>query len=72
MGDASNPSIDDEHEVVLEAAYEAGYFEHPRRTAGEEIAASLDLSPAAFQIRLQEATAACVERYLAERDEADD
>lgn len=33
---------------VLRAAYEAGYYERPRATTGEEIAAELDISVATF------------------------
>jgi PAS domain S-box-containing protein len=40
--------LTDRQRAVLEAAYYGGYFEWPRNRSGEEIAASLDISPATF------------------------
>lgn len=39
---------DRQHEVLC-AAFEAGYYERPRRKTGEEIAAELGISPTTFQ-----------------------
>lgn len=38
---------------VLQAAYFAGYFEHPRRSTGNEIADTLDISSSTFHQHLQ-------------------
>lgn len=71
MTNASDSSLENEQSEVLQAAYEAGYFERPRRIPGTDVAEALGLSPATFQHRLQEALAVCVEQCLAERDGAD-
>jgi len=42
-----NRLTDRQHEVI-ETAYEMGYFEHPRRTNGSEIADALDISLSTF------------------------
>lgn len=41
--------------AVLEAAYAAGYFEWPRETSGDELAASLDISPPTLHEHLRAA-----------------
>lgn len=41
--------------VVLDASYHSGYFEWPRRTSGEEVADSLDISPATYSQHLRKA-----------------
>lgn len=38
--------------TVLEAAYVAGYFERPRKSTGQEIAASLDIASPTFHQHL--------------------
>ena len=40
---------------VVQAAYHGGFFDWPRRTTGEEIAASLDISPPAFHNHVRSA-----------------
>lgn len=44
--------LTDRQREVLETAYEAGYFEHPRETNAESIAATLDISPSTFREHL--------------------
>ncbi|AGN01007.1 Bacterio-opsin activator HTH domain protein [Salinarchaeum sp. Harcht-Bsk1] len=41
--------LTDRQREVLHAAFEAGYYERPRRKTGEEIAEELDISPTTFQ-----------------------
>jgi len=40
--------LTDRQREVLETAYDAGYFERPRETTGEELAAELGIRPATF------------------------
>ncbi|MFB6172928.1 MAG: bacterio-opsin activator domain-containing protein [Haloarculaceae archaeon] len=40
--------LTDRQREVVQAAYHAGYFASPRERTGEEVAAALDISPAAF------------------------
>lgn len=40
--------LTDRQREVVQSAYHGGFFEWPRETTGEEIAASLDISPPAF------------------------
>lgn len=40
--------LTDRQREVLRVAYEAGYFERPRETTGEELADELDIRPATF------------------------
>ncbi|AXR80524.1 helix-turn-helix domain-containing protein [Natrarchaeobaculum sulfurireducens] len=47
-----NPVTDEQHRALL-TAYELGYFEEPRKTSLEELAAALDLSPSAVNGRLR-------------------
>lgn len=47
--------LTDRQREVLEAAYFSGFFEWPRRSTGEEIAASLDISQPAFLQHLRAA-----------------
>ena len=46
-----------EQRVALEAAVEHGYYETPRETTAETIAAALDVPQSTFQYRLQRAEA---------------
>ena len=45
--------LTDRQRVVLETAHAAGYFERPRRSSGEDLAASLDISPSTFYQHLR-------------------
>ena len=62
----------------MDAAYHSGFFEWPRDTSGEEVAASLDVSPPTFHQHLRKAERKLFESLLsapmgetgAERDEA--
>jgi len=47
--------LTDRQRTVLETAYYAGFFEWPRVTAGNELAASLDVSPPTFHQHLRKA-----------------
>ncbi|WP_129116922.1 bacterio-opsin activator domain-containing protein [Halegenticoccus tardaugens] len=46
--DAFDGTLTDRQREVLETAYLAGYFEWPRGSTAEEVAASLDISPPTF------------------------
>jgi predicted DNA binding protein len=51
--------------TVLEAAYRAGYFDWPRRrTTGEELAASLDISSSTLHQHLRVATRKALDEYF--------
>lgn len=45
--------LTDRQQMVLETAYFSGYFEWPRATTGEEVAASLDLAPSTLSQHLR-------------------
>ncbi|PSP94741.1 hypothetical protein BRC91_04630 [Halobacteriales archaeon QS_4_62_28] len=47
--------LTDRQRTALETAYHAGFFEWPRVTAGDELAASLDVSPPTFHQHLRKA-----------------
>lgn len=49
---------------ALLAAYEAGYYESPRKTTASELAAEFGVSQQAFSERLQRGTAAFIENAL--------
>jgi HTH-type transcriptional regulator, bacterioopsin transcriptional activator and related proteins len=51
---------------VVRTAYHAGYFESPRRSAGQEVAASLDISPQAFYKHVRAAQRALFEATIGE------
>lgn len=63
---AVDERLTDRQEEVLRAAYEAGYYERPRRMTGEEIAADLDISAATFSQHIR----AAERNLLATLDEA--
>lgn len=46
-------TLTDRQQTVLATAYHAGYFEWPRDTSGEEVAAKLGISPATFTQHLR-------------------
>ncbi|WP_338739727.1 helix-turn-helix domain-containing protein [Haloplanus salilacus] len=58
--------LTDAQRDALLAAYEAGYFEEPRGTSLEELAADLDISPTAVGGRIRRGTSRLVERTLVE------
>lgn len=45
--------LTDRQRTVLETAYVGGYFDRPRRSTGEDLAASLDVSPSTFYQHLR-------------------
>lgn len=47
--------LTDRQRATVEAALAAGYFERPRRSNGEEVAAALDVSPSTFSQHLRAA-----------------
>lgn len=73
--DASGPvlslfdsvSIRPERSRVLELAAERGYYETPRETTLEELAAELDWPRSTVSYRLRKAEAALVEEYLSSK-----
>lgn len=62
--DAPTPPLTDAQREALAAAYESGYFDEPRRTSLEELAAELDVSSTAVGGRIRRGTAALVETML--------
>ena len=52
---AFEETLTDRQRSVLETAYFAGHFEWPRDSSGQEIAESLDISPATFSQHLRAA-----------------
>lgn len=53
FGEAIEERLTQRQREVLEAAHDAGYYEWPRRTDGEEIAAELGISPSTFREHLR-------------------
>ncbi|MFC7232696.1 helix-turn-helix domain-containing protein [Saliphagus sp. GCM10025308] len=47
--------LTDRQRAALVAAYQAGYFEWPRESSGEDVAASLDVAPPTFHQHLRKA-----------------
>ncbi|MFC7095747.1 GAF domain-containing protein [Halobaculum marinum] len=47
--------LTDRQRTALEAAYHAGFFEWPRDTSGEEVAAAMDVAPPTFHQHLRKA-----------------
>ncbi|UTF53585.1 PAS domain S-box protein [Natronosalvus rutilus] len=47
--------LTDRQRAALNAAYHAGYFEWPRESSGEDVAASLDVAPPTFHQHLRKA-----------------
>jgi predicted DNA binding protein len=47
--------LTDRQRTALEAAYAAGFFEWPRDSSGEEVAASMNVSPPTFHQHLRKA-----------------
>lgn len=70
-GAADRPSPEDRlterQREVLEAAYEAGYFERPRETTGEELAAELGIRPSTFSQHVRAAQKNLLEAFYEER-----
>lgn len=59
-----SPSVRPEQGRVLEVAAENGYYETPRETTLDELAAELDCPRSTVSYRLRKAEAALVEAYL--------
>jgi predicted DNA binding protein len=53
LGTTAFDRLTDRQRTVLETAYVAGYFDRPRRSTGEDLAASLDVSPSTFYQHLR-------------------
>ncbi|WP_123537504.1 bacterio-opsin activator domain-containing protein [Halosimplex salinum] len=58
--------LTDRQRATLRAAYYAGFFDWPRETSGEEVAASLDISPPTFHQHLRKAERKVFESLLSE------
>lgn len=56
--------LTDRQREVLETAYEMGYFEVPRATATEDVAAELDLDPSTVVEHLQRAERNLLKQFL--------
>jgi len=56
----------DRQQEALEAAYRAGYFEWPRESSAEEVAESLDISPATLHGHLRKAEGRLVDTFFGE------
>lgn len=59
-----DPGVTEAQREALVAAFEAGYFDEPRRTSLEELAEGLDISPTAVGGRLRRGTARLVQNVL--------
>ena len=57
--------LTDRQREVLEAAHEMGYFEHPKRANGTEVAAALDLHPSTVAEHLAAAQGKLLDAILA-------
>lgn len=56
--------LTDRQREVLETSYEMGYFEHPKRANGAEVADALDIAPATFSELLAAAQAKLLEAIV--------
>jgi DNA-binding response OmpR family regulator len=59
-------TLTDRQQSVLEATFNAGYFEWPRESTAEEVAEALDLAPPTLHEHLREAQRKLIARYLDE------
>jgi hypothetical protein len=57
-------TLTERQRTVVETAYEAGYYEFPRSSDGEEVAEALSISAATFHQHLRRATEKLVGAYL--------
>jgi predicted DNA binding protein len=57
--------LTDRQREVLETAHEMGYFEHPKRANGTEVAAALDLHPSTVAEHLAAAQGKLLDSILA-------
>ncbi|RZH67709.1 bacterio-opsin activator domain-containing protein [Natrinema altunense] len=64
-------SLTEKQQQVLETAYSAGFFDWPREQSGEDVAETLDISPATFSQHLRTAQRKVMETLLAEGTDAD-
>jgi hypothetical protein len=60
--------LTDRQRTVVETAYEAGYYDFPRSSDGEDVAEALSISAATFHQHLRRATEKLVGTYLNETD----
>ena len=63
----SGGELTDRQAEVLEAAYRAGYFEWPRESTAEEVAAALDISPPTLHGHIRKSQSKLLEELLGER-----
>jgi HTH-type transcriptional regulator, bacterioopsin transcriptional activator and related proteins len=61
-------ALTDRQRTVLETAYYAGFFEWPRHSSGEEIAETLEITPATFHEHLRSAQQKIVTAVVGEPD----
>lgn len=61
---SESPELSDAQRVAIEAAYEHGYFEVPRRTTVTRLAEEFDISDNAFSQRLRRGLGTLIERTL--------
>lgn len=61
-------ALTERQRIVLETAYYAGFFEWPRNSSGEEIAATLGITPATFHEHLRSAQQKIVAAVFNEPD----
>ena len=65
LGGADGDSLTDRQRTVLEAAFRSGYFDWPRRrTTGEDLAASLDISSSTLHQHLRIAISKVLTEYF--------
>ncbi len=70
LADVWSEELTDRQRTVVETAYFAGFFEWPRATSGEDVAASLDISGPTFSQHLRAAENKIFARLVG--DDADD
>ncbi|WP_066385616.1 bacterio-opsin activator domain-containing protein [Halalkalicoccus paucihalophilus] len=64
LQDVLETQLTDRQRSVLEVAFYAGYFDWPRRSTGEEIASSFDITDSTFQEHLRLGTRKVLEAVL--------
>lgn len=71
-GDPLGPDVSDKQFEALRAAFEAGYFDVPRRSTLEELAAELGISEQGVSERLRRGLATVLDEALAEDGSGDE
>lgn len=59
-----NQLLTEEQRTAFELAYERGYFDEPRRTSQQELAAELNISASAFGSRLRRGYSKLIEKHV--------